>query len=135
MPKGYWITRVDVYDAEQFEKYKAANVELFARYEASFLIRGSEQTLVEGTARGRNVVIEFPSYRAALQRSRSIIDDLEPWLRGTLALISQKLAEAIRYALSRWGGPGRFLDDGCVEIDSNVVERAWTVSDVFRPRA
>jgi uncharacterized protein (DUF1330 family) len=22
MPKGYWITRVDVYDAEQFEKYK-----------------------------------------------------------------------------------------------------------------
>ena len=35
MPKGYWITRVDVYDAEQFEKYKAANIELFVRYEAS----------------------------------------------------------------------------------------------------
>jgi len=66
MPKGYWITRVDVYDAEQFEKYKAANIELFARYEASFLIRGGAQTLVEGTARGRNVVIEFPSYHAAL---------------------------------------------------------------------
>jgi uncharacterized protein (DUF1330 family) len=39
MPKGYWITRVDVYGAEQFEKYKAANVELFARYHACFLIR------------------------------------------------------------------------------------------------
>lgn len=57
--------------------------------------------------------------------SRPIIDDLEPWLRAKLALISQKtkLAEAIRYALSRWEGLTRFLDDGRIEIDSNVVER------------
>jgi transposase len=60
------------------------------------------------------------------QRSRPIIDELEPWLRAKLALISQKskLAEAIRYALSRWQGLTRFLDDGRIEIDSNVVERA-----------
>ena len=59
-------------------------------------------------------------------RSRPIIDDLEPWLRAKLALISQKtkLAEAIRYALSRWEGLTRFLDDGRIEIDSNVVERS-----------
>jgi hypothetical protein len=58
-------------------------------------------------------------------RSRLLIDDLEPWLRAKLALISQKtkLAEAIRYALSRWDGLTRFLDDGRIEIDSNVVER------------
>jgi len=50
----------------------------------------------------------------------------EPWLREKLALISQKtkLAEAIRYALSRWDGLTRFIDDGRIEIDSNVVERA-----------
>ena len=35
-----------------------------------------------------------------------------------------KLAEAIRYALTRWEGLTRFLDDGHVEIDSNVVERS-----------
>jgi transposase len=59
-------------------------------------------------------------------RSRPIIDDLEHWLHAKLTLISQKtkLAEAIRYALSRWAGLTRFLDDGRVEIDSNVVERA-----------
>jgi transposase len=59
-------------------------------------------------------------------RSRPIINDLEPWLRAKLALISQKtkLAEAIRYALSRWDGLARFLDDGRIEIDSNVVERS-----------
>lgn len=60
------------------------------------------------------------------QQSRPIIDDLEAWLRGKLELISQKtkLAEAIRYALSRWAGLIRFIDDGRIEIDNNVVERS-----------
>lgn len=60
------------------------------------------------------------------QKSRPIVADLEPWLRQKLGLISQKtkLAEAIRYTLSRWQGLTRFLDDGRIEIDSNVVERS-----------
>ena len=60
------------------------------------------------------------------ERSRPILDDFEPWLRAKLELISQKskLAEAIRYALSRWQGLSRFVDDGRIEIDSNVVERS-----------
>jgi len=56
--------------------------------------------------------------RAARQeKSRSILDALEPWLREKLALISQKtkLAEAIRYALSRWDGLTRFVDDGRIK--------------------
>jgi transposase len=60
------------------------------------------------------------------ERSRAVVDGLEPWLREKLSLISQKtkLAEAIRYALSRWEGLTRFVDDGRIEIDSNVVERS-----------
>ena len=59
-------------------------------------------------------------------RSRPILVALEPWLRSKLELVSKKskLAEAIRYALARWEGLTRFLDDGRIEIDSNVVERA-----------
>ena len=30
----------------------------------------------------------------------------------------------MRYGLSRWGGLGRFLDDGRIEIDTNTVERS-----------
>jgi transposase len=43
-----------------------------------------------------------------------------------LGLISQKgkLAEATRYALSRWAGLTRFIDDGRIELDNNAVERA-----------
>jgi transposase len=60
------------------------------------------------------------------QKSRPLIDALEPWLRLKLGLISQKgkLAEAINYALSRWEGLTRFLDDGRIELDNNTVERS-----------
>jgi transposase len=59
-------------------------------------------------------------------RSRPVIEALEPWLRAKLETISQKtkLAEAIRYALSRWEGLSLFLHDGRIEIDNNTVERA-----------
>jgi transposase len=63
---------------------------------------------------------------ARQQKSRPLIDALEPWLRTKLGLISQKgkLAEAINYALSRWEGLTRFLDDGRIELDNNTVERS-----------
>jgi len=69
-----------------------------------------------------------PDERRAVrqEKSRPIIDDLKPWLEAMLGLISRKskLAEAIRYALSRWEGLRRFIDDGRIEIDSNTVERS-----------
>jgi transposase len=60
------------------------------------------------------------------QKSRPLADTFEQWLRAKLGLISQKgkLAEAIRYALSRWEGLTRFIDDGHIEIDNNAVERS-----------
>src|SRR5438067_4722718 len=60
------------------------------------------------------------------QKSRQIVDALQPWLRAKLGLISQKskLAEAIRYTLSRWEGLTRFIDDGRLELDNNTVERS-----------
>ena len=87
------------------------------------LARLAEIYQVEGEIRGQP-----PDERRAVRqaRSRPVIEALEPWLKTKLALISQKskLAEAIRYALSRWVGLCRFLDDGRIEIDNNVVERA-----------
>ena len=66
MPKGYWIAHGDIHDAEQYEKYKAANAASFAEYGARFVVRGGTQNVPEGNARARTVVIEFPSYQAAL---------------------------------------------------------------------
>ncbi len=66
MAKGYWIGRVDVDDVEQYMKYVAANAAPFAKYGARFLVRAGQFTNPEGSSRSRNVVIEFPSYEAAL---------------------------------------------------------------------
>jgi transposase len=78
---------------------------------------------VEADIRGRPAA----DRRAERQeRSKPIIEALQPWLRARLDAVSQKskLAEATRYALARWDGLTRFLDDGRIEIDSNVVERS-----------
>jgi hypothetical protein len=77
---------------------------------------------IEADIRGRSA---DQRHTVRQEKSRPILDDFEPWLRAKLALISQKtkLAEAIRYALSRWDGLCRFVEDGRIEIDSNVVER------------
>ncbi len=69
--KGYWIGRVDVTDPESYQKYVAANAAPFAKYGARFVIRGGRFEAVEGAARSRNVVLEFPSYQAALECYRS----------------------------------------------------------------
>jgi uncharacterized protein (DUF1330 family) len=71
MPKGYWIARVDVHDAEAYKQYIAANAGPFAEYGARFLVRAGKFETVEGSSRSRNVVIEFPSYEAALACYRS----------------------------------------------------------------
>ena len=71
MAKGYWIGRVDVTDPEGYAGYVAANGAAFAKYGARFVIRGGRFEAVEGAARARNVVIEFPSYQAALECYRS----------------------------------------------------------------
>lgn len=66
MPKGYWIARVDVADTEKYKAYIAANAEPFRKFGAHFLVRAGSFENPEGTSRSRNVVIEFPSYQAAL---------------------------------------------------------------------
>jgi hypothetical protein len=57
---------------------------------------------------------------------RPLADAFQKWLRTKLGLISQKgkLADAIRYALSRWEGLTRFLDDGRIKLDNSSVERS-----------
>ena len=66
MPKGYWIVRVDVHDAESYKDYVAANGAAFAKYGGRFLVRGGKAHVLEGDwPEKRRVVIEFPTVEAA----------------------------------------------------------------------
>ena len=71
------------------------------------------------------------------QRSAPIVADLFSMLEKELPRLSGKsrLAEAIRYALHRRAVFGRFLDDGRIEIDSNIVERAIRPQAILRKNA
>ncbi|MFG6442302.1 DUF1330 domain-containing protein [Roseateles sp. LKC17W] len=71
MPKAYWIARVDVSDAETYKRYAQRNNAVFAKFGGRFLVRAGQFENPEGSSRGRNVVIEFPSYEVALACYRS----------------------------------------------------------------
>ncbi len=66
MPKGYWVASIDVTDMEGYKRYATANAVPFRKFGAKFLTRGGKVDHVEGQLRSRLVVIEFPSYQAAI---------------------------------------------------------------------
>ncbi|MCK0167788.1 DUF1330 domain-containing protein [Jannaschia sp. S6380] len=66
MPKGYWIAHGRVDDPERYDLYRAANAAPLAEFGGRFLVRGGAREVREGAAKPRSVVIEFPSYEAAL---------------------------------------------------------------------
>ena len=69
--KGYWIGQIDVKDAEGYKPYLTANQAPFGAFGARYLVRAGRQEVTEGKARSRIVVLEFPSYDAALACYRS----------------------------------------------------------------
>jgi len=71
---------------------------------------------------------QAPAQRLAMRhvRSRPLVTALRAWFEAQLAKLPARgpTAGAIRYALNHWDGLVVFLDDGRVELDTNVVERA-----------
>jgi uncharacterized protein (DUF1330 family) len=93
MPKGYWVARVDVSDAEQYKAYIAANARPLAAHGARFLVRGGRFENPEGGSRSRNVVIEFPSYEAALACWNSPDYQAAIQLRAPVSVVDMVIVE------------------------------------------
>jgi uncharacterized protein (DUF1330 family) len=92
--KGYWIGHVDVTDAEGYKPYTVANAVPFGKFGARFLVRGGRHQMMEGRGRSRNVVMEFPSYEAALACYRSSDYQAAAALRQGKAEIDLVIIEA-----------------------------------------
>lgn len=71
MPKGYWIAHATVDDPAAYDAYRNANAAPLAAFGGHFLVRGGDRVDAEGSARPRTVVIEFPSYQAAIDCYKS----------------------------------------------------------------
>ena len=69
-----------------------------------------------------------PDVRKAVRqlRSRPLVADLHVWLQEHVPRVPgwTDLAKAMRYVLRHWDGLILYLDDGRLEMDTNVVERA-----------
>jgi uncharacterized protein (DUF1330 family) len=71
MAKGYWIPQIDVSNPEGYKAYMAATPPAHEKYHAVALVRGGRMEVVEGRARGRCVLREFPDYGSAIACYRS----------------------------------------------------------------
>ena len=87
------------------------------------LRRIGELYVIEAEVRGRPAEVRCA---ARQERSKPIVEALHAWLTIQLGRVSGRstLAEAIRYALRHWQGLVLFLEDGRLELDTNVIERA-----------
>jgi len=66
MAKGYLIAHATVTNPENWAKYSAATKVALDKFGGKPLVRGGQCTIIEGNGVQRNVVLEFPSYEAAL---------------------------------------------------------------------
>jgi transposase len=59
------------------------------------------------------------------EQSKPLVLALKTWFEHQLTRVSGKspIADVIRYGLNHWDGLIRFLDDGRIELDTNIVER------------
>ena len=71
MSKAYWMVRVSVRDEQRYPEYLAAAGPAFQKFGANFIVRGGKFETMEGSARGRNVVVEFKDRATAMACYRS----------------------------------------------------------------
>ena len=78
---------------------------------------------IEEEIRGRS-----PDERRAVRnaKARPLLESMCDWLEASLSKLPRKseTAAAIHYALGRWNALARYLDDGRIELDNLIAERA-----------
>jgi transposase len=90
---------------------------------AEALRRIGELYAIEAKIRGKP---PEERHRVRQAEARSLLENLEAWLRTTMETLSRKsdTTAAILYALNRWAALRRYGDDGTIEIDNSAAERA-----------
>ena len=64
--KGYWVVMLTVTDAQGYQRYRDAIGDAISHFGGHYLVRGGQVTNPEGSDFGRHVVVEFDSYKTAL---------------------------------------------------------------------
>ncbi|MGI3210221.1 DUF1330 domain-containing protein [Roseovarius tibetensis] len=68
---AYLIGRITVTDPEVYQAYARQTVALAEEFGGRFLVKGGPQTVIEGNAPERHVIIEFPDRQTAIDWYKS----------------------------------------------------------------
>jgi len=98
------------------------------------LLRIAALYRIEAAIRGKSA-----EERCTVRRKESAphCQALKRFLEKQLGRVSAKapIAQAIRYAIRHWQGLTRYLDDGRIDLDSNIVERSMRPQALTRKNA
>jgi transposase len=98
------------------------------------LLRIAQLYKIEERIRGKS-----PEHRQTVRQTQSLphVIAFKAFLDRQLGRVSRKspTADAIRYGLNHWEGLVRFLDDGRIDLDSNIVERSMRPQALTRKNA
>ncbi|NKX45530.1 DUF1330 domain-containing protein [Roseicyclus persicicus] len=94
MAKGYWIVHIRVTDPDTYRRYAEVAPAIVKRLGGQYTVDAGRAETAEGDASlDRHVVVEFPSYEAALSAFRSDAYQSIVHLRHSSADCSFTLAE------------------------------------------
>ena len=84
-----------------------------------------ELYLIEREAKNKGLD-EEKTYQLRRERSKPIVEKIETWLKENVLKIPPKslLGKAFNYTLSQWPRLIKYLDNGLVRMDNNLVENA-----------
>jgi uncharacterized protein (DUF1330 family) len=66
MAKGYWIVHIQVTNPEGYKGYTALAPAAVVAFGGRMIARGGTGEVTEGELKPRHVIVEFPSFQAAL---------------------------------------------------------------------
>ncbi len=87
MAKGYWVVHLELRDADIYAAYQEFVRPFLAANSGRFIVRGGEQSVVEGQVRPRTVIVEFPSLADAqrVYHSAEYQQGMQPRLAASTA--------------------------------------------------
>lgn len=72
MPKGYWIVHIKVIDPDAYRRYADVAPAIVSKLGGKYTVDAGRAETAEGDASlDRHVVVEFPSFEAAVSAFRS----------------------------------------------------------------
>ena len=105
----------------QAENLVGAHIENRNHVEDGAFILSRRLYAIEAEIRGKDASIR---QTVRVERSRPLVDELANFLRAQAARLSGRgeMGKAIAYLLNHWEGLTAFLEDGRIEMDTNLVE-------------